>query len=516
MEDLSASPPQPAPLAFRALLKTPLSVMGLVSLAIFAVILVFRVVMDVTGMGGDPGPYGGLVTYIILPSICGASVAFAAGGMLLARWKYIRTGRRIEPLSWRQSWKTLALVACVTAAWLGLSLFGTYKAYQYSDSNAFCGLVCHQVMEPEYTAYSESVHARVRCAECHIGSGADWFVKAKLSGMRQLWVMARGTYHTPVETPVRNLRPAQETCEECHWPGRFSGSVERVVTHYAPDDVNTPTRFRLLVRVGGGRTGSNQPPGVHWHVSHDMKVEYLPVDEKRQDIPYVRVTYADGRREEFATAPFDRSRVDESRLRTMDCLDCHNRPSHVFRSPNRALDDAMDKGLISPALPWIKKAALEALEKTYRTKDEAMAGIDAAIDAYAAKRTLDAGQQKQLAAARAEIKHVYRVNFFPEHGVDYRGFIENTGHFEYKGCERCHDGRHKTPDGAKTVATKCDNCHQLIGQATGVKEVAEMKYGLVPFEHPEDPVAPGKTCSSCHALNHGGKESEKDGGKKKE
>ena len=514
MDAPPASPSAPAsapesgasPLTFRILLKTPISVMGLISLAFFVVILLVRIVMDVSGIQA-PSPYGGLVTYILLPSLCTASMAFSGAGMYLAWRRYRRGGRRIEVLSWRRSWKSLLLAGSVTAVWLALSLFGTYQAYHYSDSTVFCGLACHQVMEPEYTAYLHSDHARVNCVECHIGPGADWFVKAKVTGLGQVWAVLRGTYKTPIETPIANLRPAQDTCEHCHWPGRFSGSVERVVTHYAPDDENTPTRYKLLVRVGGENGGPATSPGVHWHVSSQRKVEYLARDSKRQDIPYMRVTYADGRQEEFVADGFDRAALDASQLRTMDCLDCHNRPSHVFRSPNRALDEALDRGRIDPRLPGIKRAALALLEKPYASRAEAETVLRDGLDAYARDRKPAGDLKDAFARARDEIVRLYAVNFFPEHGVDYRAFLENVGHFENRGCERCHDGKHRSPDGAKVVTHRCDACHQIIGQARGVKEVAEMKYGLVEFEHPEDPVSLKKTCSSCHGV---GGDKEKD------
>ena len=492
--------PAPPALTFRALLKYPVSVMGLVSLGFFAVILLVRLAMDVLGLQKNPGPYAGLVTYMALPGLCTASAAFAGMGMFLAWRRYHRSGRRLEAISWRKSWKSLIGAALLTFAWLALSLFGTYKAYQYSDSTVFCGLACHRVMEPEYTAYLHSDHARVACVECHIGPGADWFVKSKITGLGQVWAVARGTYKTPIRTPIENLRPAQDTCEHCHWPGRFSGAVERVVTHYATDEENTPTRFKLLIPVGGENGNPAAPPGVHWHVSSRRKVQYLPADERRQNIPYVRVTYADGRREEFATAKFDRASLDESRLRTMDCLDCHNRPSHVFRTPNRALDEAMDRGRIDPRLPGLKKAVLDLFERPYKTRAEGEAALRAALDAWAKERKIDPGQPA-AEAAREEVLRIFRINMFPEHGVDYRAFVDNRGHFEYRGCERCHDGRHKTPDGKKAVTMKCDACHLLVGQATGAKEVAAMKYGQVDFDHPEGPLAPGKTCSSCHALD---------------
>ena len=90
---------------------------------------------------------------------------------------------------------------------------GTYKAVELMESVEFCGTTCHKVMSPEYTTYLRSPHARVRCTQCHIGPGADWFVQSKLSGSWQLVSVALNLYPRPIPTPVHNLRPSRETCE---------------------------------------------------------------------------------------------------------------------------------------------------------------------------------------------------------------------------------------------------------------------------------------------------------------
>ena len=121
---------------------------------------------------------------------------------------------------------------------------GTYKGVEYMESVEFCGTACHTVMQPEYTAHQRSAHSRVACADCHIGAGADWFVKSKLSGSWQLIAVAFNLYPTPIPTPVHNLRPARETCEQCHWPTKFTGDKLRVRVHYADDEKNTETAHR--------------------------------------------------------------------------------------------------------------------------------------------------------------------------------------------------------------------------------------------------------------------------------
>ncbi len=94
-------------------------------------------------------------------------------------------------------------------------------------------------MEPEHTAYQNSPHARVKCVDCHVGSGAGWYVRSKLSGAYQVYAVLANVYPRPIPTPIKNLRPARETCEQCHWPSHFSGQKEVINTYFKSDEQNT-------------------------------------------------------------------------------------------------------------------------------------------------------------------------------------------------------------------------------------------------------------------------------------
>ena len=118
---------------------------------------------------------------------------------------------------------SLLFIACATILNIMIFGFASYQGVTYMDSTTFCGLTCHTVMAPEFSAYQNSPHSRVDCVECHIGPGAGWFVKSKLSGLRQVVAVTFKTYSRPIPSPVKYLRPARETCEHCHWPQRFSG-----------------------------------------------------------------------------------------------------------------------------------------------------------------------------------------------------------------------------------------------------------------------------------------------------
>ena len=146
-----------------------------------------------------------------------------------------------------------ALFSCIAAVLFSLfSAVGIYQAYHYTESVEFCGLTCHKVMKPEYTAYQASPHARVRCVNCHIGPGAGWYAKSKLSGLYQVYAVLANVYPRPIPTPIENLRPAQETCETCHWPRAFFGSKQRLFSHFRYDKDNSPWPINMLVKIGGG------------------------------------------------------------------------------------------------------------------------------------------------------------------------------------------------------------------------------------------------------------------------
>ena len=135
-------------------------------------------------------------------------------------------------------------------------------------------------------------------------TGADAFVKAKLNGVHQLVGVITGDYHRPIKTPIKNLRPARETCEQCHWPQKFVGNIDRTYQSFLTDETNTPFAVRLSLKVGGADPTHGPVGGIHWHMSQDNKIEYIATDERRQVIPWVRVTDPQGVVTEYRTPKF--------------------------------------------------------------------------------------------------------------------------------------------------------------------------------------------------------------------
>ena len=163
------------------------------------------------------------------------------------------------------------IFSIVTVIFVIFTITGSYQAYHYTESVEFCGTLCHKVMEPEHTAYQHSPHARVKCAECHVGEGADFYVKSKMSGLRQVYKYLTNTYPRPIATPIANLRPARETCERCHWPQKFYTNKIRNEKYYLADEKNTEWNVILKMRIGADHSALGNTQGIHWHISPDVE-----------------------------------------------------------------------------------------------------------------------------------------------------------------------------------------------------------------------------------------------------
>lgn len=408
----------------------------------------------------------------------------------------------------KKSHRTLALASMVLGAVVMLSVtVGSYQAYQATESNLFCGQVCHKVMQPEYTAYQYSAHARVKCVECHIGSGAGWYVRSKLSGMRQVFAVTLNTYPRPIPTPIHDLRPARETCEECHWPQKFIGFKEMVRSYFLSDEENTPHRIRMLMKIGGEEHSLMKGSGIHYHMLLANSVEYLARDYDRQKIAWVRVTHDDGTVEVFEDQDDPLTDEEHASLeqdkRKMDCMDCHNRPSHKFPAPMAIVNQALDVGALSRDLPYIKVEAVKALDGGYKTTPQAMSGIESAILGFYRDEYPDVYNDEplQLGRAVAELQDIYKRSIFPEMGASWAAYPDNIGHRDWPGCFRCHNDRLQTEEG-KTIFTTCNKCHLIIAQGANVDQVEVNVTEGLKFEHPGDDgdtIEEYTECTDCHS-----------------
>jgi len=419
--------------------------------------------LPTTLRGQEANPYIGILAFLTLPAPFFLGLILIPLGIWLKRKKEGRAGvypADFPPLRWenRELRKLAYFVGATTVVNIVIASQLAYGAVNYMDSVTFCGQTCHTVMQPEYTAYQSSPHSRVECVKCHIGPGAGWFVRSKLSGVGQVFAVTFNTYPRPIPTPVHNLRPARETCETCHWPQKYGEDRLRVIPKYADDEKNTLTKSVLLVRIGGGNNGI----GIHGtHLGPGVRIRYGHSDEARQNIPWVEYE-GPGRKTTYAAAD---AKPDGAGLnkREMDCMDCHNRPSHSYDLPERAVDRAMNAGSISAALPFAKKKAVEILKVAYSTRDEAARRIPAAFAQYyrESQPAVWSQHQKDIEDAGKQVLAIWNRNIFPDMNVTWGKYPINIGHTDFPGCFRCHDGSHNSTDG-KSISQDCGACHNLL------------------------------------------------------
>jgi len=437
-------------------------------------------------------PYVGILTYLVAPAFLVMGFLLALFGALLRRRQVIKTTGPLPPLridlTRPRDRRLLGLFLAGSVVFLLISALGSYQTYHFTESVSFCGEACHRVMEPEHVTYLNGPHARVACAECHIGKGANWYVRSKLSGTYQVYATLADKYPRPIPTPVKNLRPAQETCEECHWPKKFVGNLEHTFVSYLGDETNTPFTVRMLIKVGGADPTHGPEGGIHWHMNVRNKIEYVASDEARQKIPWVRMIDSQGVVTEFRAPKFTNA-VQEASVRRMDCMDCHNRPAHRYQTPNAAVNLAMALGKINPALAYIKTNALYALTRAYTNDLQAREGIATIL----AERY--PGDQRIRPIIDA-VQQIYTNNFFPEMKASWKVYPDNIGHKDWPGCFRCHDGLHKATDGKRTIkANDCEACHTILAQGRGA-ELDQMTPKGQKFRHPGDEV--DGACNDCH------------------
>ncbi|NOY54926.1 MAG: cytochrome C [Actinobacteria bacterium] len=512
---VSANPPSETEptIETRSLYRHPLAGVGGAIMVAGGLMFLVLVAIDMTS--ASQNSYRSLVTYVAMPSV----VLLGAIIFLLAVRRQVMNARRrgekvqftlrVEPSNpryMRSLWVFLGVGALVllVVGWSG------FKGYEATDSVEFCGQTCHKVMKPEAVTYEHSPHARVPCVECHIGSGTSFWVRSKVDGIRQVVATLTNSYPRPIPTPVKNLRPAQQTCETCHWPNQFYGRKLVTRRYYQTDEQNSPWTISLLVNIGGSDTRTGSQEGIHWHMLIGKKIEYLATDEKRQVIPWIRVTRDDGTVTVYkdpTVSDYPDPNDPKTKLRVFDCMDCHNRPSHLFLPPAVAINQEIARGAISPDLPYVRRVGLDLLNSPYSTQQEAAEKIRSTLLSYyeqAYPERVDQLREKIETASEALIR-VYDNNFFPVMKTDYRSHLNNLSHFVNEGCFRCH-GSNKVSDTGEKINGACDTCHTIVAQgpSTDLSKLENNLLGLE-FRHPVNIGNQWKEirCTDCHTPQEG-------------
>ncbi len=426
-----------------------------------AFVLVGFWVVSIFGHGGSNNPYVGIILDLFLPGLFVLGLLIIPVGIWIRRRALEKIGEipSVYPeTDLKDPVFRRGIEIVVAATFINFVIVGTasYRGVAYMDSPSFCGTSCH-VMAPEWNAYHVSNHAGVACSECHIVPGAAGFVHAKVNGTRQLLMVIAHRYPTPIMADDK-VPPAWTTCQNCHDAGKEIGDKLVVETSYGDDEKNSKTSTILLMHVGG-RDAFSHLSGIHG--AHMGGIEYIATDSTHQTIPWVGKKNVDGSATEFLSG--DAKAKPAGTVRTMDCIDCHNRAAHSFSTPEEALNKEMGQGTPNAALPFVHKQAVALLKADYRSQEEAAAMITARLDAFYESKypAMWAGERAQVDQAAKAITTIYSNNVFPFMKVTWGTHPNNIGHNTYTGCFRCHDGGHTSKD-AKTITNDCTVCHNLV------------------------------------------------------
>lgn len=447
------------------LLRHPLSIVGTALTTASAVLFLIVFLADLFGL--HTNPYIGIVFFLILPGLFLLGLALIPIGAWLER-RAQASGRAPSRSGWPRldlndpaQRRNALLVLALTLANVVIVALASYRGVEYMDSVQFCGQACHNVMKPEFMAYQDQPHSRVACVECHIGPGATYFAKSKFSGIRRVAAVAFRSYPRPIPPPVQDLRPARDTCEHCHWPEKFHGDKIRRIYEYAEDEKNTESVTTLQVHVGGGSERLGIAQGIHWHMNVANEVEFIATDADRNTIPWVRVKDRFGAVREYSVSGVTPEQLARGERRRMDCMDCHNRPSHpIAATPERAVNELMARGDIPKTLPFVRREAVKALKTQYSTQEEGDRGIAEALRGFYRSQSVSSLKQDDVDRAVRATVGAYRRNVFPEMNVRFGTYPSNIGHIDFPGCFRCHDDDHKSKDG-KSIGQDCETCHRI-------------------------------------------------------
>ncbi len=449
----------------RGMWRTPLGLFGVALTTISITLMLVGLVVDQLGLVDNP--YIGVLTFMVLPGGMVTGLLLIPLAAYLRRRQYYKYGIEKDHLhinlSDHRHRKGVIVFMFLTVINISVLLVIGYEGYHFTDSPYFCGQVCHQVMAPEYTAYQRSPHSRVRCVECHIGPGAEWFVRAKISGLRQVLAVVSGSYSRPIPSPVPHLRPTRDTCEHCHWPEKFAGKRIKRFVHFTNDNQTEPEIQDIALHIGGRNPQTDAFEGIHWHVSNNVKVSYLAVDEKRTQIAKVAVTRPDGTYEEYVKEGMEVPEGEHVEWRVMDCIDCHNRPTHVYDMPEERVDFGLYSKRINPEIEGIREDALIALTREYYSREEAQEKMVEHLLSLQALRGEEQVKQyhDDIVKAGEYLIESYMNNVWPEMNVTWGTYQSHLGHQYYEegyGCWRCHDEEHVSEKG-ESISMDCALCH---------------------------------------------------------
>jgi hypothetical protein len=466
----------------RAIIRSKAALAGATLFVLLFPVLLIATLFDL--QGGIENPYFSLLLYLVLGPLIVIALLLIVAGLLSARarkdsgrydYEFLKN-QLTNPEHFRRFRRHAYIAAFSVSSFLFLLGLFAQTGNRYTDSVEFCGTFCHRVMTPEFITYQNSPHSRVSCVSCHIGKEVGALTGARLTGLKQLYAILSDTFPRPLQTPLENLRPSRENCEECHRPEKFHGQKLYFVDTFLPDEHNSHLQTVLIMKIGSGGYRGRSAQGIHWHISQKHQLFYAAADRERQEIGRVELIDSHGNRTTYFKNGEPQPTGGLGQL--MDCIDCHNRPTHIFLSPNEALDQKLLSGQIPTGLPFIKREALAAITMAFPSAAEAFHGIaDRLHQWYAAQYPeLATSRHDLLAEAVRGAQQAYAENVFPAMNIDWETYPNFIGHRHGSGCFRCHDGSFKSADG-KTISRSCTLCHTILAENQPVEAVLQILEG---------------------------------------
>ncbi len=428
-------------------------------------------------LGINTNPYLGLVTYLLFPALFILGLVLIPFGWLRFRKK---TGisvrdilhRRFDPamiegrFSGSGLFLTIGALTVINVIFMaGLSL----QVHHFMDGAEFCGTACHSVMGPEWVTYQASPHARVKCVECHVGEGMGAFINSKINGLWQVLSVTFDLYERPIPTPVHQLRPARETCEKCHWPEKNYGTLLKTFTRYRLDEASSRIFTTLNIKIDAGRAGDDT--GIHWHVSPENEIRYSSLDDKRTGFRWVEVRkpgggyhrYQNSRLTAHELAAANHEDPEDHNIRIMDCVDCHNRATHIYEPLADAVDSRIRAGLLDRSLPYLKREAVSVLTNRYTSQPAAFSGIEKHIKGFYQRHYPDlAGSRIALIDSTVQVlQNIYARNIHPRMNITWDSYPSHIGHRGNTGCFRCHNPN-LVDESGRSIRDDCTLCHSIL------------------------------------------------------
>lgn len=458
-----------------------LTLFGSIIVSVSAATMLAALAIDLTSSGLNA--YASAVIFLVLPGTMAMGLVLIPVGLVMERRRLARSsvsggGAPAEDPASLQAAFAVAFQSSTVRRRLGFLLLMTglnvlvfssvtYKAVTFMETPRFCGTVCHKVMQPEFDAYNTSAHSHVTCVDCHVGSGASSTLKAKLSGLRQVWGVLTDHYPRPIPTPVHNLRPASETCEKCHQPGLPGASKLGFRVHFKKDKENTPQVTALLFHTGGKDKKTGRWSGIHWHTSDQFKVRYEVMDDKRQTIGKIQVFENGKLSKEFL--PVKPASGAVMGLRTMDCVDCHNRATHSYDgTAEQAVERALADGRLDRTVPWLDEVATSVLKEAAPSRAQAASYFEAALaEGYKRLHGTEKPDLPAMTKAAGGLTKLYERNVYPDMNLSWDTYPSLLGHGgpdpgnTKAQCFRCHSGDYQTAQG-EAVSSKCELCHEVM------------------------------------------------------